>query len=212
MSDYLSIEEHTALIVVDMQYDFLPPHGALGVPKAVEIVDKICTIIPQYACVAATQDFHPQGHKSFASSHGKKVGDTIHLHGVSQILWPNHCVQGTFGAEIESSIKQKIDEHADAFVVQKGTNVEMDSYSGFFDNDKKTSTALHSLLQKRHITQVHVCGLATDYCVKYTVLDARALDYEVILLREFVRAVNVNPDDGRNAMVQMRDAGVRIYS
>lgn len=211
MSDYSSIQKHTALIVVDMQYDFLPPQGALSVHGGVDIVEKICAIIPRYACVAATQDFHPQGHKSFASSHRKHVGEIVDLHGIPQMLWPDHCVQGTFGAAIESRIMQKFDEHADACVVQKGTDVEMDSYSGFFDNDKKTSTPLHTFLQERHIKEVHVCGLATDYCVKYTVLDACTLGYKVILLHELIRAVNAKPDDGRNAIAKMRSAGATMY-
>ncbi len=211
MSIRPSIPCTPALLVVDMQYDFLPPHGALAVAGGEEIVEPICAAIACYNCVAATQDFHPKGHKSFASTHGKQVGEMVDLHGIEQRLWPEHCVQGSFGAAIESRIMHKLQEHKNACIVEKGTNVEMDSYSGFFENDKKTSTPLHALLQERQVQELHVCGLASDYCVKYTVLDALTLGYKVTLLSELTRAVNIHPNDEQDAIAQMRKAGATIH-
>jgi nicotinamidase/pyrazinamidase len=201
-----------ALLLVDIQNDFTPatadkPDGALAVPGGNEVIAVANRLMPEYELVVATQDWHPAGHKSFASQHpGRSVGDVITLGGLDQVLWPDHCVQGTPGAELCAGLdRQRIDE-----VVRKGTDPDIDSYSGFFDNDHKRATGLADLLRRRGIGEVHVMGLATDYCVQFTALDAVELGFKTTVIVEGCRAVNLEPGDDERAIEAMHRAGVRV--
>ncbi len=195
-----------ALLLVDLQNDFLPG-GSLAVPDGQEIIAVANRLIPSYELVVATQDWHPRVHRSFAAQHpGKRVGDVIELDGLEQILWPEHCVQGTPGAELCSAL------NSDGIhrIVRKGIDPALDSYSGFFDNGHRRSTGLDDLLHSRDVSQLHVMGLATDYCVKYTVLDALELGFGTHLLLQGVRGVELNPGDSERAIERMVAAGAEI--
>lgn len=197
-----------ALLIVDVQNDFLPG-GSLAVPGGEEIVPLINELIPSYPLVAATQDWHPANHGSFASNHaGGKVGQSIELDGLQQILWPDHCIQETPGAEFSPSLNSG----AIDLVVSKGTRSDIDSYSGFHDNGKRHATGLADELRKRGVTAVDVCGLATDYCVKFTALDAVAEGFETRLLLDACRGVDLNPGDIATAIDVMREAGMAILT
>lgn len=194
------------LIIVDVQHDFLPG-GALPVPEGDQVIPAINQLQKQFELVVATQDWHPAGHGSFASSHpGKRPGEVIELHGLPQVLWPDHCVQGTFGAELARGL----DTARIARVFQKGTDPAVDSYSGFFDNGHRHDTGLADYLRQQGVQVVHVAGLATDYCVKYTALDAARLGFETHLLLPACRGVNLRPGDVERAVEEMRAAGVQV--
>jgi nicotinamidase/pyrazinamidase len=195
-----------ALILVDLQNDFCPG-GALPVPEGDSIIPLINQIQSKFELVVSTQDWHPPEHGSFAANHpGAKIGEVIELNGLSQILWPVHCVQSTRGAEFVSSL----DRSRVAKVFQKGTDPAIDSYSGFFDNGHRRSTGLGEWLTDRRVTSVHVCGLATDYCVKFTALDARHLGLETSFIEDASRGVELKPGDVATAIEEMRRAGVRV--
>ena len=197
-----------ALILTDIQYDFVPG-GALAVPKGDEIVPVANRLMPEYDLIIATQDWHPADHKSFASRHpGKKIGDVIELGGLKQVLWPDHCVQGTRGAELVEGLNKK---HIDK-IIRKGTDPEIDSYSGFFDNDHRQSTGLGDFLKEQSVDEVHVIGLATDYCVKYTVLDSIGLGFNTFVITEGCRGIDMNPGDCKKAVDEMKQAGAIIIT
>lgn len=197
---------NAALIIVDVQNDFIPG-GALAVAEGDQVVPLINEIQPKFSHVIATQDFHPKDHGSFAANHpGKKPGEFIELGGLTQILWPVHCVQGTQGADFHPELEKKEWEA----IFQKGKNPIVDSYSGFFDNARRGDTGLGDYLKKEGITQVYVCGLALDYCVKYTALDAKSLGFETYLIEDATRAVNLSPEDGQKAIEEMKSFGVII--
>ena len=195
-----------ALILVDIQNDFLPG-GSLAVPRGDEVVDVANELMPQYDQVVATQDWHPADHRSFARQHpGRQVGDVIELHGLPQVLWPEHCVQGTRGAKFAPGLNLAGVQH----VVQKGTDREVDSYSGFFDNARRRATGLEKLLREKQVDEVHVLGLATDYCVRATALDAIDLGFRVTLIERGSRGVDLKRGDCQRAIDEMRTAGVVI--
>jgi nicotinamidase/pyrazinamidase len=195
-----------ALILVDVQNDFIPG-GALAVPEGDLIVPVANQMMKKFDLVVATQDWHPPDHGSFASRYpGKKPGEFVNLNGLEQILWPDHCVAHTQGAAFVSGL----DVDGIAHVVKKGMDKGVDSYSGFFDNDHRKSTGLGEYLRDQEVDQVAIVGLATEYCVKFTALDARRLGFETRLIREGVRGVELNPGDCEKAFTAMRDAGVRI--
>ena len=194
-----------ALILVDLQYDFMPG-GALAVAEGNRVVEIANRLMPHFDLVVATQDWHPAGHVSFASRHGKQPGDVIELGGVSQVLWPDHCVQGTHGAELHHALNQTEIDH----VVHKGTDPEIDSYSGFYDNQHRRATGLADYQRERNATDVYVMGLATDYCVKFTALDARQLGFAAHLIEDGCRGVNLNPGDVDAAIQVMAAAGVKV--
>ena len=175
-----------ALIIVDMQYDFLPG-GTLAVNDGDKIIERINKLQEKYDVVVATQDWHPANHKSFASQHPQNNAfDVIELNGTRQVLWPDHCVQGTKGAEIHKDINQnKI-----SAIIRKGMNPNVDSYSAFFDINKKNPTGLHGFLQDHNVTSVYICGLAADYCVYYTAKDALSLGYTTYILEGTTKAIN----------------------
>jgi nicotinamidase/pyrazinamidase len=195
-----------ALLLVDIQNDFVPG-GALAVPHGDEVIAVANRLMPRYDLVVATQDWHPADHLSFASQHpGKKVGDVITLDGLQQVLWPDHCVQGTRGAELCAALDRARIHH----VVQKGSDRRADSYSGFFDNGRRKATGLAELLRGRGVSEIDVMGLATDYCVKFTALDAVELGFSTRLIRPGVRGVNLQSGDDERAIEAMRAAGVVI--
>jgi nicotinamidase/pyrazinamidase len=194
------------LIVVDVQNDFCPG-GALAAPEGDQVVPVINRLMPHAAHVVATQDWHPADHKSFAANHeGSNVGDQIELAGLPQILWPVHCVQDSLGAAFHGSL----DTAGIHQIIRKGTDPEIDSYSGFFDNGHKKATGLHEHLQRQGAEDLWVTGLATDYCVKFTVLDALELGYNVTVVRDAVRGVNLQPGDDQHALEDMEKAGAAI--
>lgn len=194
-----------ALLIVDVQNDFLK-NGSLEVKDSNSIIPIINKLIEKFSYdsdeVIATQDYHPKDHKSFASVSKQTIGTVGILNGISQIWWPDHCIEGTFGAELSSSLL-KINT-----IVQKGKNKEFDSYSGFFDNNKKFSTELHSILQKKNISELYIVGIATDYCVKYTVLDAISLGYKVNLIKDACAGINKETVD--SALKEMKESGAKI--
>jgi nicotinamidase/pyrazinamidase len=195
-----------ALIIVDVQNDFLPG-GALAVSRGDEIIPTINAIENQFELVIATQDWHPADHGSFAANHlVQKPGDVINLHGLPQVLWPAHCVQGSFGAEFSSDLAM----HRVETIFRKGTDSKIDSYSGFFDNGHRKATGLGGYLKDRGVSDVYVCGLATDYCVKFTAMDAMGLGFSVHLIEDACRGVELKPGDVAGAVKEMRLAGVKI--
>ena len=192
-----------ALIIVDMQNDFCPG-GALAVEKGDTIVLGINQIASKFEIVVTTQDWHPQNHGSFASNHADaKPFDMGTLSGRNQIFWPDHCVQNSPGAEFHPALQ------VDAQNFIKGTNPAADSYSGFFDDDG-ASTGLDEYLKNENVTQVYICGLATDYCVKFTALDALRQGYTTIVLEDLCKGVNMAPDDSKKAFDDIRAAGGTI--
>ena len=197
-----------ALVLVDIQNDFMP-FGALPVRKGDEIVEVANRMMEGFGFVVATQDWHPADHGSFASAHaGSAPGEVVELGGVQQVLWPDHCVQGGPGASFHSGL----DVAGIDAVVRKGTDAGIDSYSGFFDNGHRKKTGLDQVLRARGVTEVWIVGLATDYCVRATALDARALGYGVTVVQEGVRAVDLSPGDGAAALQEMREAGCDVLS
>lgn len=194
------------LILVDIQNDFLPG-GALAVPGGDKIIPLTNKLQPLFPLVVATQDWHPASHGSFAASHpGKKVFEQIELNGLPQTLWPTHCVQNTNGAELATALsRERI-----ARVFPKGTDASIDSYSGLFDNGHRKSTGLGEWLRAKGVTEVYVCGLATDYCVKFTALDSVQFGFKTNLIEDASRGVNLQPSDVSNAIAEMKRARVTI--
>ena len=194
-----------ALILVDIQNDFLPG-GALAVPQGDEVIPVANRLIDRFDCVIATQDWHPKNHESFASQHeGHEVGQVIQLQGLEQILWPNHCVQGTHGAEFAATLNRP----EKLRVFPKGTDRNIDSYSGFFDNGQRKSTGLGAYLKTESINRVYILGLATDYCVKFTALDAKQLGFETYLVEDGCRGVDLATGDSAIAVREMQFAGIQ---
>jgi nicotinamidase/pyrazinamidase len=183
-----------ALVLIDIQNDFLPG-GALAVPDGDAILPIVNRLLPKFDLVVATQDWHPPDHGSFAANHaGKSIGDVVNLHGLPQILWPVHCVQGTHGAKLAAELSRgPIVE-----IFRKGTDPQIDSYSGLFDNGHRKATGLATWLRETGVDEVYLAGLATDYCVKHTALDAAELGFRVFLILDACR------------VAAMRDAGVEI--
>lgn len=175
-----------ALLIVDVQNDFLPG-GALEVAQGDEIIDLINKLQDRYELIIATQDWHPSGHKSFASMHPEhNVFDTIDWHGEAQVLWPNHCVQGTRGAELSTALNT----NSIQAIFRKGMNKDVDSYSGFYDNHKIHNTGLHGYLKNKQVDEVHICGLAADFCVYFTAMDALELGYKTSIISKATKAID----------------------
>ena len=205
----------TGVVVVDVQGDFTTlKNGSLAVPGTDQdylrdVESAILALKKKGTMRFATQDWHPAAHGSFADNHvGHDVFQMIDLNGLPQVLWPVHCVQGSAGAEFVADLNSKgIDK-----VVQKGTNIEVDSYSGFADNGQRFETELHAYLQSQDISTLYVLGVATDYCVKFTVLDALTRGYDVFLIVDGCRGVNQNPDDSKKAIEEMEAAGATVIA
>jgi nicotinamidase/pyrazinamidase len=178
----------TALIVVDVQNDFCPG-GALAVGGGHAVVPVINAIAPRYETVVITQDWHPKGHASFASSHhGKEPYDTTEMPYGTQVLWPDHCVQGTPGAELHADLRLT----AAQLIIRKGWHPGVDSYSAFREADRTTMTGLAGYLKERGIEEVHVVGLATDFCVAWTALDAKAAGFSVAVIEDACRGIDLS--------------------
>jgi nicotinamidase/pyrazinamidase len=195
-----------ALILVDIQNDFLPG-GALAVPDGDKVIPVANKLQPLFQVVVATLDWHPTNHGSFAATHpGKQVFEQVELNGLSQTLWPVHCVQNTKGAELAASLdRQRI-----AKMFPKGTDPGIDSYSGLFDNGHRKSTGLGEWLKAQGVTEVFGCGLATDYCVKFTALDAVGMGFKTHFVEDASRGVNLRLGDVKNAIEEMKRAGITI--
>ena len=198
-----------ALIVVDVQNDFCEG-GALAVPKANEIIPYVNLLMEDstYDEIILTQDWHPANHKSFASNNGKKVGESIELKGYSQFMWPDHCVQGSLGAEFHKDLNLEKVTH----IVQKGKNSEVDSYSGFQDNNQLVKTDLEDYLKFKDIELVEIVGLALDYCVKFTCIDAANAGFITCLHYKGTKAVNVKPGNDKDAIIELLENNVTILS
>ncbi len=192
-----------ALIIVDLQNDFLPG-GALAVPHGDEVIPVANKLQRRFELLLATQDWHPPNHGSFATNHpGKKPGDRIMLDGIEQILWPVHCVQNTHGADFAPSF----DTSRIAHVFHKGIDPLIDSYSTFFDNAHRRRTGLGEYLKERSINDIYLLGLALDYCVKYSALDARQLGFKTHVIVDGCRGIELEPGDIERALDEMKRAG-----
>jgi len=195
-----------ALIIVDLQNDFLPG-GPLPVPHGDEIIPLANGLQSHFDAVIATKDWHPLNHGSFAANHkGKKPGDHIILDGIEQILWPVHCVQNTHGAEFAPAF----DTSRIAHVFHKGTEPNIDSYSTFFDNAHRRHTGLAHYLNKRGIKEIYLLGLALDYCVHYSARDARQLGLNTHVILDGCRGIELKPGDIDRALGEMKRAGTKI--
>jgi nicotinamidase/pyrazinamidase len=195
-----------ALIIVDLQNDFLPG-GALPVPQGDEVIPLANELQRRFEVVLATQDWHPPDHGSFAANHpGKKPGDRIILDGIEQILWPVHCVQNTHGAEFAPSF----DTSRIAHVFHKGIDPLIDSYSTFFDNAHRRHTGLADYLKTRSIKDIYLMGLALDYCVKYSALDARRLGLNAHVILDGCRGIELEAGDIDRALDEIKCAGTTI--
>lgn len=192
-----------ALIIVDLQHDFLPG-GALAVPHGDDVIPVANELQRRFDLILTTKDWHPRDHGSFATNHpGKKPGDRVILDGIEQILWPVHCVQNTHGAEFALSF----DTTRIAHVFHKGTDPMIDSYSTFFDNAHRRHTGLAHYLETRGIKDVYLMGLALDYCVKYSTLDARELGLNTHVIVDGCRGIDLKPGDVSRALDEMKRAG-----
>jgi nicotinamidase/pyrazinamidase len=200
------IQVMKALIVVDIQNDFLPG-GALAVAKGDEVIPVANQMMRRFPLVVATQDWHPRDHGSFVSQHpGQKVGDMTTLGGLPQVIWPDHCVQGTRGAEFAPSLNlQPI-----AKVFHKGTEKTVDSYSGFFDNARRRSTGMCEWLKAQRVNQIYLMGLATDYCVRFSALHALEEGFVTNVILPGCRGVELAPGDSEAAVRDIEAAGANI--
>jgi nicotinamidase/pyrazinamidase len=195
------------LIVVDVQNDFCPG-GALAVPRGDEVVPLVNRIAARFSCVVLTQDWHPAGHASFASSHpGKKPFETIRLAYGKQVLWPDHCIQGTPGAEFHSGLETQRAQ----LVIRKGHHAKVDSYSAFLEADRRTQTGLDGYLKSRGVKRVYCAGLATDFCVAWTALDARRYGLQAVVIEDACRAIDTE-GSLEAAWKAIEKAGVRRLS
>ena len=194
------------LVLIDVQNDFMP-FGALPVPGGDEVVPVANALAPHFDLVVATQDWHPAGHASFASSHpGVSPGDSVEIHGHPQVLWADHCVQQTPGASFHSGLDVgRID-----FVVQKGSDPAIDSYSAFYDNDHVRDTGLAAYLREAGAQELWMMGLATDYCVRASAVDAIGAGFDMTLVVDGCRAVDISAGDGERAIAVMRSTGCRL--
>lgn len=196
-----------ALLVIDIQNDFMEG-GALEVKKSLEIIPVINNLINIFnkrkELVIGTLDWHPKNHKSFAINSNKNIGEIGILNGLEQIWWPVHCVADTKGSELYRKLLP-IDT-----LIKKGQNSEVDSYSAFFDNNKLEKTELDSILKKNNITHLYIVGVATDYCILATVIDALELGYKVFVVRDACRGVNVLPNHALQAIEKMKKRGSKI--
>ena len=196
------------LLIVDVQNDFCPD-GSLAVNGGDEIITDINNMSRLFPHAAATMDWHPEGHVSFASSHdGRSLYDTVNADGIEQVLWPNHCVAGSRGAELHPLL----DQRALKMIIRKGTRKNLDSYSAFFDNDHRSSTGLDGYLKALQIKTVYLCGLALDYCVYFSAMDSKKLGFDTVVIENATRAVDVPEGNRESTLSAMKDAGIKIIS
>lgn len=194
-----------ALIIIDIQNDFCPG-GALAVNEGDEIVAGVNALMPEFQTIVLTQDWHPQGHSSFASSHeGAEIMSLIEMPYGPQVLWPDHCIQGSHGAEFHSDLN--VD--AAHMIVRKGFRPQIDSYSAFFENDQTTPTGLEGYLRSRDVKKLTMVGLATDFCVNYSALDGAKQGFEVLVELGLCRGIDLDGSMAA-ALSGLKDAGVNI--
>lgn len=201
--------EMKGLLIVDVQNDFCEG-GSLEVKDANQIIPVVNKLIDTFNnnedFIVATMDCHPVGHKSFASSSGGNIGEIGELNGLAQVWWPDHCVEDSHGCQFHPELKTV------ANTIKKGCDLGIDSYSAFFDNGRLKKTDLDDMLKANNIDELYVVGLATDYCVKFTVLDALDLGYKVKLILDGCRGVNLSPEDTKKAVEEMKDRGADIVT
>ncbi len=196
-----------ALLIIDVQNDFCPG-GALAVPDGDTVIPVINSLITKFDVIVQTQDWHPDGHHSFASSHeGKNPHDTVEMDYGTQVLWPDHCVQGTPGAKFNPDLNTTKSQ----VIIRKGFRKEIDSYSAFFENDQKTRTGLTGYLRERGITDLYASGLATDFCVKWSVIDGIKENFNVHVIEDAVKGIDI---DGsvEQAWTEMKNAGAHVLA
>lgn len=208
----IKVDKNDALIIVDMQYDFIPG-GSLPVEEGDLIITGINKVAKLFkkksAQVVLTQDWHPKDHLSFASNHpGKSPGDefTSKDGAIGPLLWPDHCVQGTKGAKFHKDLKIDV---ADT-IIRKGMNPNVDSYSGFQDNDKKSETGLRNYLNSKEIKRIFICGLALDYCCYYTAMDGFDFGFDVFFLVDLTRGVDLPEGNVKNTLESMKNKGIKF--
>jgi nicotinamidase/pyrazinamidase len=193
-----------ALVIIDVQNDFLI-NGSLEVPDGNDVIEPINEIIKNYALVVATKDWHPLDHVSFASNHqGKKIGDVVKVNNLDQILWPVHCVQESKGSDFPTTLNIK----AINKIIYKGTNSQIDSYSGFHDNGKIRSTGLSDYLKAKNITSIDYVGLVTEYCVKFTVFDSIKEGFRSRVILKGIKGINL--EESNKALKEMRSKGIDL--
>ena len=204
----MTMKANTVLILVDIQNDFCPG-GSLAVPDGDAVVSLANRLQPYFQCVVATQDWHPADHMSFASNHpGHQAGEVMNLEGMGQVLWPDHCVQDTRGAEFHPELDvSRFDR-----VVHKGVDRRIDSYSAFFDNAHMRSTGLGEYLREHGVDTVYLMGLATDYCVMYSCLDALKLGFKTFVILDGCRGIDLTRGDIERAVAEMAAQGACIMS
>jgi len=193
-----------ALIIVDAQNDFMPG-GALTVNDGDGIIPVINSLLPKFDLIIFTKDWHPENHKSFASQHeGKSPYEMIDLNGLNQVLWPEHCVQNTPGSDLHKDLDLGAIQ-GDFYIFKKGTDPEVDSYSGFYDNDRKNSTGLKEFLDERGVAQIYICGLALDYCVSATAIDSAMGGFKTCVIEDATRSIDPNINE---VIENFHEAGV----
>ena len=197
---------NSALIIIDMQNDFCPG-GALAVKDGENIIEHINSAQEEFDTIILTQDWHPKEHSSFASNHNAEVYSNMEMDYGSQILWPNHCIQGSEGANFHRNLNtNKCD-----LILRKGCNPKIDSYSTFFENDKNTTTGLEGYLTKKEIKQLYLCGLAFDYCVFYSALDGINLGFDVFVFQDLTKAIDLN-NSKEIAKKTMAKKGIKLIN
>ena len=197
---------NSALIIIDMQNDFCTG-GALAVKDGEKIIKCINDAQKEFETIILTQDWHPQEHSSFASNHGAEPYTNIEMEYGPQILWPDHCVQGSTGANFHKNLNTNKSD----LILRKGSNPKIDSYSAFFENDKNTTTGLEGYLIKKDIKQLYLCGLAFDYCVFYSALDGVNLGFEVFVFQDLTKAIDLN-DSKKIAKKSMIEKGIKLIN
>ena len=196
----------SALIIIDIQNDFCPG-GALAVKDGEKIIEPINDAQKDFDTIILTQDWHPKDHSSFASNHNAEVYSNIEMDYGSQILWPNHCIQGSEGANFHRNLNTDKGD----LILRKGCNPKIDSYSAFFENDRNTTTGLEGYLIKKEIKQLYLCGLAFDYCVFYSALDGINLGFDVFVFQDLTKAIDLN-DSQESAKKTMTKKGIELIS
>ena len=193
-----------ALVIIDIQNDFLL-NGSLEVPNGNEVIEPINEIINNYSLVVATKDWHPLDHVSFASNHlGKKIGDIIKVNNIDQILWPKHCVQESRGSDFPTTLNLEAINN----IIYKGTNSQIDSYSGFHDNGKINSTGLSDYLKTNNVTSIDCVGLVTEYCVKFTVFDSIEEGFKTRVILNGIKGINL--EESNRALKEMKSKGIDL--
>lgn len=196
---------NSSLLIIDVQNDFCP-NGMLAVNEGDKVIAIINKLMEQFKSIVSTQDWHPVNHISFASRHNKNIGDKIFINGYNQVLWPDHCVQGTQGAQLHPQLNL----NPINMILRKGNNLDLDSYSAFFENDKKSSTGLEGYLRKLNIVNVYIAGLATDYCVYYSAVDANDLGFRTFVILDATKGVDIPKNSIQKAISDMKKKGIKI--